>query len=181
MKKYLTYDDVNIVPKYSEVKSRDNVDLTTRFTKNRKLHIPIVASPMDTVTEEKMAIEMLENGGVGVLHRFNSIEEQSRMMKSLHYKWDSFFNIGDGKERSADNDYDEWYKKVKVWNRPPSKSDFEDLKDYTLMSDDMAETDRMWRNLPLCAAVGVKGDYLERAKELVLNGCNVYVRINGRK
>ena len=173
MKKYLTYDDVNIVPKYSEVKSRDNVDLTTRFTKNRKLHIPIVASPMDTVTEEKMAIEMMERGAVGVIHRFMSIEKQSRMMKSLHYKWDSFFNIGDGKERSADNDYDEWYKKVKVWNRPPSKSDFEDLKDYTLMSDDMAETDRMWRNLPLCAAVGVKGDYLERAKELVFNGCNV--------
>ena len=173
MKKYLTYDDVNIVPKYSEVKSRDNVDLTTRFTKNRKLHIPIVASPMDTVTEEKMAIEMMERGAVGVIHRFMSIKKQSYMMKSLHYKWDSFFNIGDGKERSADNDYDEWYKKVKVWNRPPSKSDFEDLKDYTLMSDDMAETDRMWRNLPLCAAVGVKGDYLERAKELVFNGCNV--------
>ena len=128
---------------------------------------------MDTVTEEKMAIEMMERGAVGVIHRFMSIKKQSYMMKSLHYKWDSFFNIGDGKERSADNDYDEWYKKVKVWNRPPSKSDFEDLKDYTLMSDDMAETDRMWRNLPLCAAVGVKGDYLERAKELVFNGCNV--------
>ena len=83
MKKYLTYDDVNIVPKYSELNSRDDVDLTTRFTKNRKLNIPIVASPMDTVTEEKMAIEMLENGGVGVLHRFNSIEEQSRMMKMI--------------------------------------------------------------------------------------------------
>ena len=67
MKKYLTYDDVNIVPKYSELNSRDDVDLTTRFTKNKKLHIPIVASPMDTVTEEKMAIEMLENGGVGFL------------------------------------------------------------------------------------------------------------------
>ena len=173
MKKYLTYDDVNIVPKYSDVDSRDDVKLNTRFTKNKKLHIPIVASPMDTVTEEKMAIEMMERGAVGVIHRFMSIEKQSRMMKSLHYKWDSFFNIGDGKERSADNDYDEWYKKVKVWNRPPSKSDFEDLKDYTLMSDDMAETDRMWRNLPLCAAVGVKGDYLERAKELVFNGCNV--------
>ena len=111
MKKYLTYDDVNIVPKYSELNSRDDVDLTTRFTKNRKLNIPIVASPMDTVTEEKMAIEMLENGGVGVIHRFMSIKKQARMMKSLHYKWDSFFNIGDGKERSADNDYDEWYEK----------------------------------------------------------------------
>jgi IMP dehydrogenase len=119
-----------------------------------------------------MAIEMLENGGVGVLHRFNSIEEQSRMMKSLHYKWDSFFNIGDGKERSADNDYDEWYEKLHNKSKI-TKSDWEDFKDYGIFTDDMAETDRMWRNLPLCAAVGVKGDYLERAKELVLNGCNV--------
>ena len=172
MKKYLTYDDVNIVPKYSELNSRDDVDLTTRFTKNKKLHIPIVASPMDTVTEEKMAIEMMENGAVGVIHRFMSIEKQSRMMKSLHYKWDSFFNIGDGKERSADNDYDEWYKKLHNKSKI-SKSDYEEFKDYGMFTDDMAETDRMWRNLPLCAAVGVTGDYLERAKELVLNGCKV--------
>jgi len=172
LKKYLTYDDVNIVPKYSELKSRDDVDLTTRFTKNRKLHIPIVASPMDTVTEEDMAIEMMERGAVGVIHRFMSIKKQSRMMQSLHYKWDSFFNIGDGKERSADNDYDEWYKKLSNKSKI-SKSDWEDFKDYGMFTDDMAETDRMWRNLPLCAAVGVTGDYLERAKELVLNGCNV--------
>ena len=172
MKKYLTYDDVNIVPKYSELNSRDDVDLTTKFTKNRKLHIPIVASPMDTVTEEDMAIEMMERGAVGVIHRFMSIKKQSRMMKSLHYKWDSFFNIGDGKERSADNDYDEWYKKLHNKSKI-SKSDWEDFKDYGMFTDDMAETDRMWRNLPLCAAVGVTGDYLERAKELVLNGCNV--------
>ena len=172
MKKYLTYDDVNIVPKYSELNSRDDVDLTTKFTKNRKLHIPIVASPMDTVTEEDMAIEMMERGAVGVIHRFMSIKKQSRMMKSLHYKWDSFFNIGDGKERSADNDYDEWYERLH--NKSIiSKSDWEDFKDYGMFTDDMAETDRMWRNLPLCAAVGVTGDYLERAKELVLNGCNV--------
>jgi len=172
LKKYLTYDDVNIVPKYSELKSRDDVDLTTRFTKNRKLHIPIVASPMDTVTEEDMAIEMMERGAVGVIHRFMSIKKQSRMMQSLHYKWDSFFNIGEGKERSADNDYDEWYKKLSNKSKI-SKSDWEDFKDYGMFTDDMAETDRMWRNLPLCAAVGVTGDYLERAKELVLNGCNV--------
>ena len=172
MKKYLTYDDVNIVPKYSELNSRDDVDLTTKFTKNRKLHIPIVASPMDTVSEEDMAIEMMERGAVGVIHRFMSIKKQSRMMKSLHYKWDSFFNIGDGKERSADNDYDEWYKKLHNKSKI-TKSDYEELKDYGMFTDDMAETDRMWRNLPLCAAVGVTGDYLERAKELVLNGCNV--------
>ena len=173
MKKYLTYDDVNIVPKYSELKSRENVKLNTRFTRNTELTIPIVASPMDTVTEVDMAKEMMDWGGVGVLHRFNTIEEQSKMMKSLHRKWDSFFNIGDGKERSVDNDYDGWIKQASRWNRPPTKSDWEDLKDYTLMSDDMAEMDRQWRNKPLCAAVGVTGDYLERARELVWNGCNV--------
>ena len=112
MKINLTYDDVNIIPKYSELKSRDDVDLSTRFTKNTKLTIPIVSSPMDTVTEYDMAHEMLNQGGVGIIHRFQSIEEQSKMMKSLHREWDSFFNIGDGKERSADNDYDEWYKKL---------------------------------------------------------------------
>ena len=51
VKTYLTYDDVNIVPKFSEVLSRENVDLSTRFTKNTTLSIPIVSSPMDTVTE----------------------------------------------------------------------------------------------------------------------------------
>ena len=173
MKKTLTFDDVNIVPKYSEVMSRENVDLTTKFTKLKELQIPIVSSPMDTVTGGKMAEAMMELGGVGVIHRFNTIEEQSKMMKSLHYKWDSFFNTNDGKERSADNDYDEWYRKVKLWNKPPSKSDFEDLKDYWLFADDIAEMDRQWRNKPLCAAVGVTGDYLERVQELILNGCNV--------
>ncbi len=173
MKKTLTFDDVNIVPKYSEVMSRENVDLTTKFTKLKELQIPIVSSPMDTVTGGKMAEAMMELGGVGVIHRFNTIEEQSKMMKSLHYKWDSFFNTNDGKERSADNDYDEWYRKVKLWNKPPSKSDFEDLKDYWLFADDISEMDRQWRNKPLCAAVGVTGDYLERVQELILNGCNV--------
>ena len=171
MKKYLTYDDVNIVPKYSEVNSRGDVKLHTRFTKNTELTIPIVASPMDTVTELDMAFEMMERGGVGVIHRFNTIEEQSKMMKSLHRKWDSFFKIGDGREKSADNDYDDWYKKLN--GRTPTISDYEDLKDYGIFTDDMAKDDKMWRRKPLCAAVGATGDYLERAEELVKNGCNV--------
>ena len=60
MKRALTYDDVNIVPKYSELESRDKVKLNTRFTKNTELTIPIVSAPMDTVTEYDMAKEMLE-------------------------------------------------------------------------------------------------------------------------
>ena len=79
MRKTLTYDDINILPKYSEVLSREDVDLSTRFTKKTTLSIPIVSSPMDTVTELNMAKEMLDMGGVGVIHRFQSIEKQTRM------------------------------------------------------------------------------------------------------
>ena len=178
MKKYLTYDDVNIVPKYSKLKSREDVKLNTRFTKNTELTIPIVASPMDTVTEVDMAKEMLEWGGVGVIHRFMSIEKQSQMMKSVWKVWDSYFNIGknmggDDSERTIDTEWDEWYKSVKHWNSPPTKSDFDDLKERFYFADGMIEDEKIWSKRPLCAAVGVTGDYLERARELVWNGCNV--------
>ena len=173
MKKYLTYDDVNIVPKYSELESRGDVKLNTRFTKNTVLTIPIVASPMDTVTEEAMAKEMLEWGGVGVIHRFQSIEKQARMMKSVWRVWDSYFNIGDGEERSIDKEYDEWYKSVKHWNSPPTKSDWDDLKERFYFADEMIHDEKIWSKRPLCAAIGVTGDYFERAQELVKSGCNV--------
>ena len=178
MKKYLTYDDVNIVPKYSKLKSREDVKLNTRFTKNTELTIPIVASPMDTVTEVDMAKEMLEWGGVGVIHRFMSIEKQAHMIKSLHYEWDRYFDIsknmgGDVEERTIDKEWDEWYESVKHWNSPPTKSDWKDLKDRFYWADGMIKDEEIWKKRPLCAAVGVTGDYLERARELVWNGCNV--------
>ena len=178
MKTYLTYDDVNIIPKYSELKSRDKVDLTTRFTKNTILTIPIVASPMDTVTELDMAAEMMDWGGVGVIHRFQSIEKQAHMMKSLHYEWDKYFDIaknmgGDVEERTIEKEWDEWYKSVKHWNHPPTKSDWEDLRDRFFWADSMIRDEKIWSKRPLCAAIGVTGDYKERAQELVKNGCNV--------
>ena len=177
MKKTLTYDDVNIIPKYSELNSREDVELNTRFTKNTELTIPIVASPMDTVTEYDMAKEMMDWGGVGVIHRFNTIEEQSRMMKELHYEWDRYFTpvpgIGDGRERTIENEWQEWWDSIKHWNHPPTKSDWKDLKDRFWFADSMIRDDKIWSKRPLCAAVGVKGDYLERAQELVNNGCNV--------
>ena len=177
MRRTLTYDDVNIVPKYSELNSREDVELNTRFTKNTELTIPIVASPMDTVTEFDMAKEMMDWGGVGVIHRFQSIEEQSRMMKELHYEWDRYFTpvpgIGDGRERTIENEWQEWWDSIKHWNHPPTKSDWKDLKDRFWFADSMIRDDKIWSKRPLCAAVGVKGDYLERAQELVNNGSNV--------
>ena len=177
MKKYLTYDDVNIVPKYSELKSREDVKLNTRFTKNTELTIPIVASPMDTVTEVDMAKEMLEWGGVGVIHRFMSIEKQSQMMKSVWKVWDSWFDIsknmgGKDEERTLETDWNEWWNDYSR-NNPPTKEDWKDLKERFWWADTMIRDEEHWKKKPLCAAVGVTGDYLERAQELVKNGCNV--------
>ena len=174
MKTYLTYDDVNIVPKFSEVLSREDVDLSTRFTKNTTLSIPIVSSPMDTVTEYKMAREMLDMGGVGVIHRFQSIENQAKQMKRVWYEWDRWYNIGGDKDRTDHTQvFEDWYKGVRHWNSPPTKSDYEDLHELLWFADEAKKDEDYWSKRPLCAAIGTTGDYLERAQELVKNGCNV--------
>ena len=59
MKEYLTYDDVQILPKYSDIKHRSNCDTSTKVTKNYDLKIPVVSSPMDTVTDYHMALAHL--------------------------------------------------------------------------------------------------------------------------
>ena len=112
MKEYLTYDDVQILPKYSEVKHRSNCNTSTYVTKNWELKIPIVSSPMDTVTEVTMAQEMNELGGLGIIHRFLSIEEQASQVGRV--------TLG-----------------------------------------------------PSSAAIGVTGDFVERAQELVQQGCKI--------
>ncbi len=72
----LTYDDVLLLPAYSEVLPRD-VDLNTLFSRNIKLNIPIVSAAMDTVTDSTMAIAMAQVGGMGVLHKNMTIEQQA--------------------------------------------------------------------------------------------------------
>ena len=76
LKEGLTYDDVLVVPSYSEVLP-NMVNTSTRFTKNIKLNIPIVSAAMDTVTESKMAIAIAQEGGIGVLHKNMSIDAQA--------------------------------------------------------------------------------------------------------
>lgn len=114
----LTYDDIQLVPRYSEIGSRSTIDLSTQLTTNYTIRVPIVASCMDTVCEADMAITMMEMGGVGCIHRFMTIEEQSNEVA-----------------------------KVKL----QTTSD----------------------NIPVMAAIGANGDYLERATELVKAGANV--------
>ena len=71
----LTFDDVLMVPKYSEVLPRD-VDISTNITKNIKLNIPLMSAAMDTVTESKTAIALAREGGIGIIHKNLSIENQ---------------------------------------------------------------------------------------------------------
>ena len=82
----LTYDDVLLVPQKSSIKSRRDVDTSTRLTKNISLKIPIISANMDTVTESRMAIAMARAGGVGIIHRFLSIEEQVEEIKKVKRK-----------------------------------------------------------------------------------------------
>ena len=112
MKEYLTYDDVQILPKYSEVTHRTDCSISTYVTKNWELKIPIVSSPMDTVTECTMAQEMNELGGLGIIHRFMGIHEQADHIGRVTLGVSS-------------------------------------------------------------AAIGITGDYIERAQELVNNNCKV--------
>jgi IMP dehydrogenase len=76
----LTFDDVLLVPAYSNVLPR-NVNLSTRFSRNIELQIPIASAAMDTVTEYKMAIAIAREGGIGVIHKNMSIEEQARQVR----------------------------------------------------------------------------------------------------
>jgi IMP dehydrogenase len=130
---------------------------------------------MDTICEYKMASKLLDQGSVGVLHRFRSIEKQATDMKRLWNQWDSWYNIGNPKKDRTDHDriYQEWYKGIRHWNSPPTKSDYEDLHELLWFADEAKKDEDFWSTRPLCAAVGVTGDYMERAQELVNNGCNV--------
>jgi len=78
----LTFDDVLLVPQYSEILPRD-VSIKSQFTRNIELNIPFVSAAMDTVTEEKMAISIALQGGVGVIHKNCTPDEQAAMVESV--------------------------------------------------------------------------------------------------
>src|SRR3990167_7851237 len=79
----LTYDDILLVPKRSKVAHRADVSTKTKLTKDIELNIPFVSANMDTVTESEMAIALAHAGGIGVLHRFMSVERQVEELKKV--------------------------------------------------------------------------------------------------
>ena len=78
----LTFDDVLLVPAYSEVLPRE-VNLQTRFSRNILLNIPVVSAAMDTVTEAPMAIALAREGGIGVIHKNMSVAEQAAEVRKV--------------------------------------------------------------------------------------------------
>ena len=112
----LTFDDVLLIPKKTDLVSRSQVDLSTNLTKKIKLKIPVISANMDTVTETEMAVALGRQGGIGIIHRFLTIEKEAEMVSKV--------------------------KKEK---------------------------------LLVGAAVGIKGDYIERASALVKAGVDVIV------
>jgi IMP dehydrogenase len=84
--KALTYDDIQLVPKYSSIESRSTISLRSQLTKNHEIEFPLIAAPMPTVCELQMAKGMYDLGGVGCIHRFMSINEQADIVSSLRIK-----------------------------------------------------------------------------------------------
>ena len=117
MRTALTYDDVLLVPQYSEIRSRTEVNLTSNLDSKRTLNLPIISSPMDTVTESDMAYHMWDHGALGIIHRYNSIKEQASQVAEL--------------------------------------------------------TQSLGVDSIIAAAVGITGDFFERAQALVKNGASV--------
>jgi len=115
-KEAVTYDDMLLVPQYSDITSRSEVDIGS-YLGDKKFTLPIIASPMDTISEAAMAKAMSDIGGLAVLHRYNSIEEQQKMAHEVVSQAD--------------------------WSGQ------------------------------IAAAVGVTGDYLERAEALIAAGTDI--------
>jgi len=115
MKNGLCFDDVLLEPKYSEIESRRTINIGNNLSEKIGLNLPIISAPMDTVTETSMAISIKkECGGLGIIHRYNTIEEQCKLV-----------------------------------------------------------SDCFPRLITVGAAIGVQGDYFERAQELVESGAKV--------
>jgi len=79
----LCFDDVLLVPQYSEIESRSQVDVSSNLDENLKFALPVISSPMDTITEESMAVVMGNSGALGIIHRYNSINEQADIVKKV--------------------------------------------------------------------------------------------------
>ena len=92
-KEAVTYDDMLMVPQYSDIQSRSEVDISSDLGRGKVLELPIIASPMDTVSEDRMALAMNDAGGMAILHRYNTVEEQQAMAQRVVEQTDWSGNV----------------------------------------------------------------------------------------
>ena len=83
LKESLSFDDVLLMPRYSNIESRTQVDVSNDLDHNLSFDLPVISSPMDTITEEAMAIALHQAGGLGIVHRYNTIKEQSDIIRKI--------------------------------------------------------------------------------------------------
>ena len=77
----LTYQDVLLVPQYSDIVSRKEIDIGSSLDNRLRLDLPIISSPMDTISEYKMALTMAKNGGMAIIHRYNDPAKQAEHVR----------------------------------------------------------------------------------------------------
>jgi IMP dehydrogenase len=107
MREALSFDDVLLVPQHSEATSRKEICISSTLKLLGEFSLPVISSPMDTVTEVDMASAMFEHGGVGIVHRYNTIDDQLNtcsevLYRNIHSKVGAAIGVtGDYKERAA--------------------------------------------------------------------------------
>ncbi|MCX7589548.1 MAG: IMP dehydrogenase [Patescibacteria group bacterium] len=236
----LSFDDVLLIPQKSNIDSRKDIDLSSKLTKDIVLKLPIISSPMDTVTESDMAITLAKNGGLGIIHRFCSIDYQVNQVlkvkraenyivdnpicispdttleeikdKIEEYHFQTFLVVDKEKRLLgliSQRDYileddnskkagelmtsfeklivsyekidfqqaKQIFKKHKIEKIPIINKNRKvlgliTLKDVKFSLNQKASRDKKGRLL-VSAAVGIRGDYLERAEELVKNEVDI--------
>ena len=106
-KKGLSYDDVLLKPQYSDIESRSEIKLESDLGKGLKLKLPVLASPMDTISESAMGVAMQKSGGAAIIHRYNTIEEQMRHVRvvSSLCSQESYLNLMIGGAVGVTGDY----------------------------------------------------------------------------
>ncbi|MGC9046811.1 MAG: IMP dehydrogenase, partial [Minisyncoccia bacterium] len=233
-------DDVLLIPKKSKINSRLEIDLSSKLTRSVKLELPIISAPMDTVSEGKMMIAMARNGGLGIAHRFCSIESQVKEIlqvkraenyfienpvcispqtslkeikeKIAEYNFQTFLVVDKNKrllgliskrdyilennehklaedlmtpfnklivsyQKIDFNEAEKIFRKYKIEKIPIIDKNKKILglitfKDFKFSLNKKASRDKKGRLLA-GAAIGIQGDYLERAEELVKNGVDI--------
>jgi len=240
MKEGLSFDDVLLIPKKSKVDSRKDIELSSKLAENIILKLPIISSPMDTVTEGEMAIALAKVGGLGIIHRFCSIEYQVKEVEKVKraenyfvenpicispdttlkeikekirkYHFQTFLVVDENKRLIgliSKRDYileedenkkayelmtpyeklivsekeltleeaKEIFKKYKIEKIPIVDKERKvrgliTFKDFEYSLNKKAVRDKKGR-LIVGAAIGIRGDYLERAEELVKAGVDI--------